>query len=125
MMRTVSALALLFAFTLPAFGDDTAWRKEVEDFRKQRVEDLKKEDGWFTLVGLAWLEEGENRFGSDPANPVVPPRGQAMFRGCRAQRGSYLLHGGPFPDMAQANVAALRRERVRHAGATPAAGRPR
>ena len=77
MVRSLAVFALLFAFTLPTLGEDTTWRKEVEDFRKERVEDLKKEDGWFTLVGLSWLEEGENRFGSDPENPVVLPEGKS------------------------------------------------
>jgi hypothetical protein len=41
---------------------------------------LRDPDGWLTLVGLHWLEPGENRFGSDPSNEVVlagngvPPR---------------------------------------------------
>jgi uncharacterized protein (DUF1684 family) len=38
---------------------------------------LKKETGWFSLVGLFWLDEGENRFGSDPGNRVVLPAGKA------------------------------------------------
>lgn len=75
MIRSFSLLALLLAF--PVFGDDTAWRQEVEAFRKERVEDLKKEDGWFTLVGLSWLDEGENRFGSDPEGKVVLPEGKS------------------------------------------------
>lgn len=76
MIRSFAVLAL-FALTLPAFAEDTAWRQEVEAFRKERVDSLKKEDGWFTLVGLSWLEEGENRFGSDPEGPVVLPEGKS------------------------------------------------
>jgi uncharacterized protein (DUF1684 family) len=77
MNRSFTVLALTFALALPALADDTAWRKEVEAFRKERVEDLKKEDGWFTLVGLSWLDEGENRFGSDPEGKVVLPEGKS------------------------------------------------
>jgi uncharacterized protein len=57
--------------------DPEAYRKEIEAFRKERVDSLKKEDGWLTLVGLYWLKPGENRFGSDPGNPVILPRGKA------------------------------------------------
>jgi uncharacterized protein len=57
--------------------DPEAYRKEIEAWRKDRNEGLKKEDGWLTLVGLYWLKEGENRFGSDPGNPVLLPRGKA------------------------------------------------
>jgi uncharacterized protein len=56
---------------------DAAYRQEVETWRKERVESLKKEDGWFTLVGLFWLNEGENRFGSDPEGTVILPEGKA------------------------------------------------
>ena len=35
------------------------------------MERLKNKDGWLTLAGLYWLEEGENSFGSDPANDIV------------------------------------------------------
>src|SRR3954468_23363876 len=63
----------------PAAGrpDPTAYRKEVEAWRQERLTSLKKEDGWLTLVGLYWLKPGENRFGSDPGNPVILPAGKA------------------------------------------------
>jgi uncharacterized protein (DUF1684 family) len=77
MNRSFVALAVVLCFSFPVLADDTAWRQEVEAFRKERVEDLKKEDGWFTLVGLAWLDEGENRFGSDPEAKVVLPEGKS------------------------------------------------
>lgn len=79
-------IALLAAATLwavdataPAPGrvDPEAYRKEIETWRQERNEGLKKEDGWLTLVGLYWLKPGENRFGSDPGNPVILPKGKA------------------------------------------------
>ncbi|HEY0554599.1 MAG TPA: DUF1684 domain-containing protein [Thermoanaerobaculia bacterium] len=56
---------------------DPAYRKEVETWRQHRLEGLKREDGWLTLVGLYWLKPGENRLGSDPGNPVLLPEGKA------------------------------------------------
>src|SRR5690349_12918447 len=56
---------------------DTAYLQEIETLRKERNEGLKKEDGWFTLVGLFWLEPGENRFGSGPDNRVIFPEGRS------------------------------------------------
>ena len=41
-----------------------AWWEEREDR-------LRSPDGWLTLVGLYWLEQGENRFGTDPSNPIM------------------------------------------------------
>jgi uncharacterized protein len=84
MNRSFTAFVLALAVALPALAEtaakpdpDAAWRQEVEAFRKERFESLRKEDGWFTLVGLAWLDEGENRFGSDPGNKVVLPEGKS------------------------------------------------
>src|SRR5207247_2631113 len=34
---------------------------------------LRREDGWLTLVGLHWLEEGNNTVGSDPMCHVALP----------------------------------------------------
>jgi uncharacterized protein len=39
-------------------------------WQADRLATLTKEDGWLSLVGLFWLNEGENKFGSDPANPI-------------------------------------------------------
>jgi uncharacterized protein (DUF1684 family) len=45
---------------------------------------LRDPDGWLTLVGLHWLEPGENRFGADSANEIVlrgdgvPPHGGTL-----------------------------------------------
>ncbi len=55
--------------------DEAAHRAEVEKWRHDREERLRAEDGWLTLVGLYWLEKGENRFGTDPGNDLVFPAG--------------------------------------------------
>ncbi|MES1241804.1 MAG: DUF1684 domain-containing protein, partial [Acidobacteriota bacterium] len=83
------ALALVLGASLPSLATaanaadtadndkEAAWKQEVEAFRKERYESLRKEDGWFTLVGLFWLDEGENAFGSDPGSKVILPEGKA------------------------------------------------
>lgn len=61
----------------PAVADAAAaHRQEVEAWRQERDAGLRKEDGWLSLAGLFWLDEGENRFGSDPAARVVLPAGK-------------------------------------------------
>jgi uncharacterized protein (DUF1684 family) len=86
--RRLTALAVggvLLASLSPAAAapaDSTApadpdYRQKIETWQKERVQELKEEDGWLTLVGLYWLEEGENRFGSDPGNKVIFPEGKA------------------------------------------------
>src|SRR5947207_209710 len=58
--------------------DVAAHKKEIEKWQSDRLAGLKKEDGWLTLVGLFWLNEGENKFGSDPKSAaVVLPKGKA------------------------------------------------
>jgi uncharacterized protein (DUF1684 family) len=46
---------------------------EIDQWHQKRVDRLKDENGWLTLVGLHWIEEGENSFGSDKNNNIVFP----------------------------------------------------
>lgn len=48
--------------------------EEVRAWQKSRDERLRREDSWLTLVGLFWLQEGENALGSDKTkNQVILP----------------------------------------------------
>lgn len=55
--------------------DPAAHRAEVEAWRAERYEALRRDRGWLTLAGLAWLRPGVNRVGSAPDNDVVLPAG--------------------------------------------------
>jgi len=46
---------------------------QLEAWRKKRLAGLTSEDGWLTLVGLHWLEPGDNRFGSAKENSLPFP----------------------------------------------------
>jgi uncharacterized protein len=46
-------------------------------WRETRRESIAGEDGWLTLIALAWLEPGEVTIGSDPASGIVLPEGSA------------------------------------------------
>ena len=46
---------------------------EVKEWHSNRLMELKKPDGWLSVIGLHWLEPGENTFGSDPSNAVIFP----------------------------------------------------
>ena len=64
--------------TKPAATFDAAAHKtEIQKWQSDRLASLTKDDGWLTLVGLFWLNEGENKFGSDAKNPVVLPKDKA------------------------------------------------
>jgi uncharacterized protein len=56
---------------------DDAYRKEIDTFRQERNDGLKKPESWLSLVGLFWLQEGDNRFGSGAENRVIFPEGSA------------------------------------------------
>ena len=43
----------------------------VKEWHKNRIERLKRDNGWLNLVGLHWLEEGENSFGSGSENDLI------------------------------------------------------
>jgi len=54
-----------------ADGVDTLnHRLAIEAWRTARHERLKQPDGWLTLVGLEWLNEGENRIGKAQDNDI-------------------------------------------------------
>ena len=54
--------------------DPAAYAREIEQYRAKRITDLKSETGWLTLIGLFWLKEGANKFGSNPTNDIVLPK---------------------------------------------------
>ncbi|MEM7483229.1 MAG: DUF1684 domain-containing protein [Acidobacteriota bacterium] len=64
----------------PSAEEMAAHREEVEAWRSERLERLRAEEGWLTLVGLDWLSEGANAVGSDPGATVVLPAGKAPER---------------------------------------------
>ena len=71
-----SALYLISAgcdSSYPVITDEAAYLKSVEKWQHSRIERLKSETGWLNLAGLFWLEEGGNRFGSDPSNDIIFP----------------------------------------------------
>ena len=78
-MTGVSAMvgAFLVAGLAAALGADEAYRAEVQKWRADRETRLKAEGGWLSLAGLFWLNEGPNRFGTDPAGDIVLPEGSA------------------------------------------------
>jgi uncharacterized protein (DUF1684 family) len=43
---------------------------QIADWRQRRHERLANDNGWLTLVGLEWLQEGENRVGSSSSSTI-------------------------------------------------------
>lgn len=65
-----AAVAIAWSCCVPA-RDADAERRSIEHWRTERVAELTGEDGWLTLVGLFWLDEGTQSFGRAPSNRLV------------------------------------------------------
>jgi uncharacterized protein (DUF1684 family) len=81
-MKTVLTFSALLISTIILYSctnenlkqkGSTEYIAEFEEWHQKRIERLKDENGWLTLVGLYWLEEGENTLGSDENNDIVFP----------------------------------------------------
>ncbi len=132
MRRTTLCLLILFAAglagcaaeeeALPAAPvvDLEAHRQEIEQWRQERHESLEQPDGWFSLVGLFWLEEGESAVGSDPSSAVrLPDSAPARVGVLRMADGSVELEADP-----EAGITVGGEETARAALATDAEGEP-
>ena len=54
-----------------------AYTREIETWRAQRVARLTTPDGWLTLIGLHFLNQGDNTIGSAKDNDIVFAKGPA------------------------------------------------
>jgi uncharacterized protein (DUF1684 family) len=76
------AASILLAATGPAYLDEaTKWRAGYEA-------SLKAPDGWLSVAGLFWLQQGNNVIGSDPQCDVVLPAGGPKRAGVLQLNGS-------------------------------------
>lgn len=41
-----------------------SYQTEIENWKQKRIDYLRSDDGWLNLVGLFWLHQGKNTFGS-------------------------------------------------------------
>ena len=58
-------------------AQDGSFEQETSAWRTQHTADLLKPDGWLSLVGLEWLQPGENSVGSGPDNKIRLSKGPA------------------------------------------------
>lgn len=85
--------------------DPEEHRAEVEEWRAGRYEALRRDQGWLTLAGLAWLKSGVNRVGTDPDSDAVLPGGPAHAGTVTVTpdgvvaSGSWLHDGRPIEDL--------------------------
>lgn len=49
------------------------YRQSINEWRNERNEAIRRDNGWLSLAGLYWLKLGRNNFGSDPKNEIQLP----------------------------------------------------
>lgn len=79
-MKTILAAlvaAALSAVAMRAAETSPAYTKEIEAWRAQRLARLTTPDGWLTLIGLHFLNPGDNTIGSAKDNDLVLAKGPA------------------------------------------------
>ncbi len=81
-------------------------QQEIEAWRTSRHERLKRPDGWLTLVGLEWLEDGESRIGSSADNDIQLSGGPANW-GSVVLQDSRLHFKNSDPDEVSVNGESL------------------
>ena len=70
----LAALALLACLPFCLFAQQPYGAKDQLTWRAQHAADLKKPDGWLSLIGLAWLQPGETGIGSAADNKIRLPK---------------------------------------------------
>jgi len=76
LLPAIAAL-LVLAVSCSHPAPDPEYVQEIERWRAERLERLRADDGWLTLVALYWLEPGRHPFGSAEDNDLVLPEGSA------------------------------------------------
>ena len=92
-LRTLTALGCL----APTLGcapdlplpDPATHRAGIQAWQAERFAELREPEGWLSVVGLYWLEPGDNSFGADSSNDVVFPGGSSV----PPRAGSFVLDG--------------------------------
>ena len=79
---------ILLTIAQSGWSQTESYRQQIEKWHQQRIDALRAENGWLNLIGLYWLQEGENSFGSDASNAVVFPNAAAPKVGSFIRKGN-------------------------------------
>ncbi|MGD9899139.1 MAG: DUF1684 domain-containing protein [Calditrichaceae bacterium] len=72
-------------------SEKSSYTNGIDEWHKKRVSSLTREDNWLSLAGLFWLNEGQNRFGSDTSNDIVFPEKAPGFIGSLILEDNHVL----------------------------------
>lgn len=82
-------IVIILGLGLFSFISDAAYENEIKEWRKERIAELKSEEGYLNLAGLFWLEEGRNSFGGAGTNKFIFPADRSP-----ANLGEFVLENG-------------------------------
>lgn len=90
--RFILCIVLSLGFHSMAWSQtNRTYQQEIDQWDQSRKQSLIAENGWLNLVGLYWLEEGRNSFGSDSSNKLVFPKGSIAAHAGYFERNGNLV----------------------------------
>jgi uncharacterized protein len=96
LLRRARLLLMLAATVLIACSYDSAYKRSIEEWRKDHQAHVASDEGYLTYSALAWLHEGKNSFGSATENDVVLPAPVPAQAGYfELNRDKVILHLNP------------------------------
>jgi uncharacterized protein (DUF1684 family) len=75
MLKIKIGICLFFVLFKLTAQQNANYHTEMEQWKITRINALKADNGWLNLVGLYWLNEGDNSFGTAKSNTIVFPKG--------------------------------------------------
>jgi len=71
-MRKLIVILFCSIWMLQGHSQQT-YQQEIASWKKERLAELKSENGWLNLAGLFWLEEGKQSFGGAATDAIRLP----------------------------------------------------
>lgn len=72
-----------------------SYAEEIGAWRAAQEQALRGDEGWLTVVGLHWLQEGTQRIGSDPACEIILPAAPSIVGEIDLHNGTVLFQAAP------------------------------
>lgn len=86
----LAAVSFAFGGSDPSPSPD-AWQRDLLAWRDKRAANLQTTEGWLSLIGLEWLKDGDNSFGSAADNRIQIAKAPAQVAVVRLEKGALRL----------------------------------
>ena len=92
-------LAIVWGCGSAVKQNDPDYVASIEHWQQLRIDSLKGKTGYLNLAGLFWLEEGENRIGSDSSNNFIFPAEAPGYLGSLVIAGDSIWLNNAHPEL--------------------------